>query len=337
MITRTAAGWQTEDWQIQLSHAVNDVEELLQLVQVPISELDLVIQAHKNFPMRVPRAFIEKMKVGDARDPLLLQALPMGLETQQVAGFVGDPLAEKASNQQPGLLHKYKNRVLLVLSGACGINCRYCFRRHFDYQENRMTGDELESVLAYLQQHEEVNEVIVSGGDPLVISNTRFGQVIQALESISHIKRLRIHTRMPVVIPQRIDLGLLDILANTRLNVVMVVHSNHANELDETFQTAMFKLKQVGVHLLNQSVLLRGINDHAAALIDLSEKLFDMGVQPYYLHLLDPVAGAAHFDVPQEEAVAIMQDVQASLSGYLVPRLVREIPGKPSKTPIPLS
>lgn len=337
MITRTAAGWQTEDWQIQLSSTISSVEMLFERLNLPLDALPQRLQAAKNFPLRVPEAFVAKMKPGDPDDPLLLQVLPKGAEMLVQPGFVADPLAERAANQQQGMLHKYKNRVLVILSGSCAINCRYCFRRHFDYADNRLSSHDFEAIFAYLASNPDINEVILSGGDPLVVSNSRLQNLVTGLESIAHIKRLRIHTRMPVVIPERVDQGLLACLEQTRLQIILVVHSNHAQELDSVFGKAMQLLKAAGVTLLNQSVLLKGVNDNLSALVNLSEALFDSGVQPYYLHLLDPVAGAAHFDVSEAEAVALMNSLIAEVSGYMVPKLVREVAGELSKTPISLS
>lgn len=337
MITRTAAGWQTEDWQIQLSSTISNVEMLLQRLNLPLEAMPQRLQAAKNFPLKVPEAFVAKMQPGDPNDPLLLQVLPKGAEMMVQPGFVADPLAEQVANSQQGMLHKYKNRVLVILSGSCAINCRYCFRRHFDYADNRLSSRDFEAIFAYLASNPEINEVILSGGDPLVVSNSRLQKFMLGLESIAHIKRLRIHTRVPVVIPERVDQGLLTCLGNTRLRTILVVHSNHAQELDCRFGDAMALLKAVGVTLLNQSVLLKGVNDNLQALVNLSERLFDFGVQPYYLHLLDPVAGSAHFDVSEADAVALMRSLIAEVSGYMVPKLVREVAGERSKTPISLS
>lgn len=336
MITRTAPGWHTEDWQIALSGAIRTVEALWQALELPLDSLPAALAAHRDFPVRVPLPFLAKIEKGNPDDPLLRQVLPVGAETQATAGFIADPLGERDANHSSGLLHKYRSRVLLVLSGTCAINCRYCFRRHFPYEDNRLGTDEFAAIQAYLQARPEVNEVILSGGDPLVISNVRLGQLLQVIESVPHITRLRIHTRLPVVIPQRVDQGLLQQLGESRLKCVLVTHSNHPNELDRDFDLAMNLLQRQGVTLLNQAVLLRGVNDCATIQAALAERLFQAGVLPYYLHLLDPVAGAHHFDVPETEARALMQALQRVLPGFLIPRLVREVPGQPGKTPIDL-
>lgn len=337
MITRTAPTWHTEDWQFLLSDSIRTVEDLWQALGLPQNQLPEALKAHLDFPIRVPKPFLDKMSRGNPDDPLLKQVMPVAAELEQHSGYLRDPLAEKgSSNPASGLLHKYKSRVLLVLSGACAVNCRYCFRRYFPYSDNHLGSAELDRIEHYLRQHESVNEVILSGGDPLVISNARLGKLLSLLESIPHLSRMRIHTRLPVVIPQRIDAGLLDVLSGSRLKLVMVTHSNHPAELDGLFDQAMLSLRQSGVTLLNQAVLLRDINDSVALQAALSERLFQAGVLPYYLHLLDPVAGASHFNVDETTARGLMQRLHAELPGFLIPRLVREVPEKPSKTLIDL-
>jgi len=321
-------------WQKALSDVISSVEELCQLLQLDPSQLGLSQQ--RQFPLRVPRGFALRMRAGDPADPLLLQVLPRAQEDELRPGFSFDPLAELGSTPQQGLLHKYRSRVLLVLTGHCAVHCRYCFRRHFPYENNHISPKQWQQVLAYLSQQPEVNEVIFSGGDPLSLSNRRLQQLIQDLEGLPHIRRLRIHSRLPVVIPQRVDTDLIATLARSRLQTLMVIHANHANEIDPQVASAMRALGQIPVTLLNQAVLLRGVNDTAAAQAALSEALFDAGVMPYYLHLLDRVQGAAHFDVPEAEAVRLMQQLLDTLPGYLVPRLVREIPGLGSKQPVAL-
>lgn len=320
-------------WQKALSDVISSVDELCDLLQLHSSELGL--SQTSQFPLRVPRAFVERMRIGDAQDPLLRQVLPRQEEEQLVPGFAFDPLAELNSNPQQGLLHKYRSRVLLVLTGHCAIHCRYCFRRHFPYEDNHISPKQWQQVLEYVASAPEVNEVIFSGGDPLSMSNRRLQQLVADLEAIPHVKRLRIHTRLPVVIPQRIDADLIAILAKSRLQPVMVIHANHANEIDEPVASAMRALTQIPIPVLNQAVLLKGVNDSEAALVDLSERLFAAGVMPYYLHLLDRVQGAAHFEVSEAHAVMLMQGMLNALPGYLVPRLVREVPGLGSKQPIP--
>ncbi|OUS26784.1 EF-P beta-lysylation protein EpmB [Gammaproteobacteria bacterium 45_16_T64] len=334
MITRTIATCQTEDWQNQLSTAFTSVNSLLEHLQIPKSQYPEWIQAEKDFPLRVPRAFVNKMSKGDINDPLLKQVLPLPLETLDIDGYVEDPLQELTANPIKGLLHKYRSRVLVILGSACAIHCRYCFRRHFPYQDNGISTKEMSLIIDYVGQNTDINEVILSGGDPLVTNNTRLSRLIKALEQIPHLRRIRFHTRTPVVIPERIDKEFIDILSQTRLQVLMVLHCNHAHEIDDLFTNAMAQLKNAGVTLLNQSVLLKGINDTPEALIELSESLFTAHILPYYLHLLDPVAGASHFDVNESIGKSLITTLLSALPGYLVPKLVREEAHRTSKTPI---
>ena len=334
MITRTAPTWHTEDWQIELSKGFSTVAALLDTLQLKPDDLPAQLRAHGEFPLRVPRPFVARMEPGNPNDPLLLQVLPRREELVSLPGYTSDPLQESRFTPVPGLIHKYRSRVLLTTSTACAVNCRYCFRRHFPYQDNRISQSQTQAIVDYLHQQPDVNEVIFSGGDPLAVSNSRLNALVTALSDIPHLERIRIHTRFPVVIPQRIDQALLRILESRRFQWLMVVHSNHGNELGADFARAMAMLKERDVTLLNQSVLLRHINDSAETLARLSDTLFAMGIMPYYLHLLDPVAGAGHFDVPEEEAVGIYQNLLEALPGYLVPKLVRETPNQPSKTPI---
>ncbi|PIE41098.1 MAG: EF-P beta-lysylation protein EpmB [Gammaproteobacteria bacterium] len=334
MITRTAPTWHTQDWQNQLSNAISSVAELLELADLNSQDLPAQLKAHQDFPVKVPRAFARKIEKGNPRDPLLLQVLPTHQELNTVPGFGNDPLQEAQFTPVPGLIHKYRGRVLLTTSTTCAINCRYCFRRHFPYSEHRISQSQMDRILEYLRQDPSINEIIFSGGDPLATSNTRFGQWVQQLEAVPHIKRLRVHTRLPVMIPERIDSQLLNIIDNSRCQWVFVVHCNHHNELDTAFHQAIKLLQVRNVQLLNQSVLLKGVNDNACILAALSETLFQMQVLPYYLHLLDPVAGAAHFDISETRAQSIYQELLGLLPGYLVPTMVRETPQALSKTPI---
>ncbi|MFC6670065.1 EF-P beta-lysylation protein EpmB [Marinobacterium aestuariivivens] len=328
---------QLDDWQQLLSHTLDDPAELLRQLALPDSLLAPAIAAAGDFPLRVPLPYLRRIRRGDPDDPLLRQILPLGAERVAVPGYVTDPLAEAAANHRDGLIHKYKGRVLLILTGACAINCRYCFRRHFPYDENRLGPDQWREVLDYLHRHPEVNEVIFSGGDPLATSDRRLARMIGDLAQIPHLARLRVHSRLPVVIPQRITDSLIEALTGSRLQSVMVLHSNHGNEIDAEVAGAVARLRQAGVTLLNQAVLLRGVNDSVAAQKNLSERLFSAGILPYYLFVLDAVAGAAHFDVSDDEARALVLELQSELPGFLVPRLAREIPGRPSKTLLILS
>lgn len=320
-------------WQTLLSQAITDPGQLLHELGLPPDLLPAALRAGRAFRLRVPRGFVARMQRGEAQDPLLRQVLPLGEELEEVEGYSNDPLQELSAMPVPGLLHKYQGRVLLTTTGACAVHCRYCFRRHYPYTEANPNREQ-QQTLDYLRRHTEIDEVILSGGDPLTLSDARLGQLVQVLESMPHLRRLRIHSRVPVVLPERVDNALLAWLQATRLQVVLVIHSNHANEIDATVQAAMQRLQAVGVSLLNQSVLLRGVNDRVDRLAALSEQLFAAGVLPYYLHQLDPVQGAAHFSVPDTEAKSLVNQLRNSLPGYLVPRLVREQAGYAAKTPV---
>lgn len=321
-------------WQAQMADTINDLDELLAILQLADIKSDLYIP--QNFPLRVPRAFVNKMHIGDANDPLLLQVLPQQQELKAVTGYVADPLAENVHNPIQGLLHKYQSRVLITVTGACGIHCRYCFRQHFDYQKNIPTTKQLTAVEEYIKSHPEINEVILSGGDPLSVSNRRLIQQLQVFADLEQIHTIRLHTRLPIVIPERLDAVLLKYLAQSRCQIVIVLHCNHANEIDGHTEYYIKQAKQAGITLLNQAVLLQGINDSVDAQVALSRRLFAADVLPYYLHVLDKVAGAAHFDIAEKKAVELYWQMLAILPGYLMPKLVREEPHRPFKTPINL-
>lgn len=325
---------QTEDWQSEFNHLITSGHQLLEAVGLGSNTalLEQAAQAEKLFPVRAPWPLVRKIKPGDANDPILKQLLASGPELLDVAGYVADPLEETAATQTPGLIHKYHGRVLLTFASQCVTNCRYCFRRHFDYESNRLNQQKLRQISEYLASDTSIKEIILSGGDPLSVGNGQFQRFFDALEKVEHIDKVRIHTRVPAVIPARIDKEFVNILARSKHKIVVVVHVNHAQELDEHFDFAMQQLRQQGVTLLNQSVLLKGVNDSADALINLSERLFTAGVLPYYLHLLDQVSGAAHFYVSQKLATNLHKQMQSKLPGYLVPRLVREIAQEKSKT-----
>jgi len=319
-------------WQQELSALVRDPAELLQLLELPEELLAAAQAADLLFPLRVPRPFLERIEKGNLADPLLQQILPLGAESQITSGYSPDPLAEQSSNPQRGLVHKYHGRVLLVVSPSCAINCRYCFRRHFPYADNNPSRSQWQDTFDYISADPSINEVIYSGGDPLAASDRQLQWLTEQLASIKHVKRLRVHTRLPVVIPQRITADTLAWLAHPGLQSVLVLHINHANEIDDAVRHSIAKLRAAGVTLLNQSVLLKGVNDHAETLISLSEALFAEGVLPYYLHLLDKVQGAAHFDLTEARGVELHRQMQRSLPGFLVPKLTREEPGAESKT-----
>ena len=325
---------QEQNWQSQLSDLITDPSELLNMLGLSAQQLlSGAILASEEFKLRVPRAFVEKIKFADPLDPLLLQVLPHHLELAEHPEFVTDPLGEQAANQMAGVLHKYQSRFLLTLTGACAVHCRYCFRRHFPYQENLPKNDDWLNIKHYIEQHPHINEVILSGGDPLTLSNRKLGIWLERLETLTQLKVLRIHSRVPIVIPNRIDDELLSRLKKNRLRIIMVVHSNHAAELDDFTCSKLLALSK-HITVLNQAVLLKGVNNSAKTLAALSWRLFDAQVMPYYLHVLDKVQGAQHFDLPATEIDQIYRKLLASLPGYLVPKLVREIAGEKNKTPL---
>jgi len=329
---------ETHHWAEQLKRAVRNPLEICQ--QLNINPADLpgglagLETGHKLFKTLVPQPFIKLMQQGNPLDPLLLQVLPLGAEGQAATGFVTDPLQENKYNPLPGLIHKYTSRVLLTTSGACAVNCRYCFRRHFPYAQNSLSTNNSQAILDYLQHHPKVNEVIFSGGDPLATPDSRLAKQVAQLATLPQIKRLRIHTRLPVVLPSRINTEFLSWVKATPLKVIMVLHINHSQEIGTELIQALGLLKQAGVVLLNQSVLLAGINDQTSILAELSESLFEQGIMPYYLHAFDPVAGAAHFAIDDKKARQIYAELLAELPGFLVPKLVREYPNQPAKTPL---
>ncbi|HNE25547.1 MAG TPA: EF-P beta-lysylation protein EpmB [Pseudomonadales bacterium] len=321
-----------QDWQSLLRNAISDPNILCQRLALQTAESSAIALACQNFPLRVPEPYLERIEIGNPRDPLLLQILPQTAELLEQPGFVSDPLDESAHNPVPGLVHKYGSRVLLISTSLCAVHCRYCFRREFPYQDNRNSRLDWQQALHYIRQHSELNEVILSGGDPLTLPDKQLAWLIEQVVAVPHIVRLRIHTRLPVVIPQRITRDLLHTLTHSRLQTVVVLHCNHPNEIDAAVSQAISGLRSAGITVLNQSVLLASINDCSATLAALSERLFAAGCLPYYLHALDKVRGAHHFAVDDQTAVQLHRELQALLPGFLVPRLVRENAGESSKT-----
>lgn len=321
-------------WQQALREAVRDPRELLDLLGLDRLAPRLSDEAMVQFPLRVPRGFVARMRHGDPSDPLLRQVLPLDDEMRPMPGFGLDAVGDGAAKTAPGVLQKYRGRALLVATGSCAIHCRYCFRRHFPYAEETAARDGWRDAVDLIRQDASIEEVLLSGGDPLSLSNGKLAELTGALAVIPHLRRLRIHSRLPIVVPERVDDGLLDWLSTLPWPVTLVVHANHANEFDGTVDAALGRLRAAGVHLLNQAVLLRGVNDSVDALGALSERGFAAGVLPYYLHQLDRVAGVAHFEVDDAHARALHAGLAARLSGYLVPRLVREIPGDTGKRPL---
>jgi L-lysine 2,3-aminomutase len=334
MIPRTVPTWQIHNWQDELKQLIQDPMELLDLIELDTQWLASAQKAAKYFPLRATRSFVSRIQKGNPQDPLLLQILPLGVELEGTTDFSADPLDEKSFSPVAGLVHKYRSRVLLIAATQCAVNCRYCFRRHFPYGDHQLSRAQWQVSLAYVRANPEINEVILSGGDPLSLSDKQLGWLLEEVAAIPHVKRLRIHSRYPVVLPSRITDELLAFFASTRLKVVMVIHSNHPQEIDPIVSQALMKFVDRGLTILNQTVLLKGINDSSAILALLSETLFDAGVMPYYLHLLDKVSGAAHFGVPENHARALYGELLTLLPGYLVPKLVREVPHQDSKTPV---
>jgi L-lysine 2,3-aminomutase len=333
MIPASLPPAQPEDWRRGFREAFTDPVALLHALDLPQLAARLPPAGHA-FPLRVPRGFVARMRRGDADDPLLRQVLPLDAEFRPQPGFVADAVGDLAARGARGVLHKYHGRALLVATGSCAVHCRYCFRRHFPYADEPAAANAWADALAYLREAEDVDEVILSGGDPWSLSTAKLAELTTALATLPRIRRLRIHTRLPVVLPERVDAALGAWLRGLPWPVVVVLHANHANELDHRVAEACAALAGAGARLLNQAVLLRGVNDSIGALHALSERLFAIGVLPYYLHQLDRVDGAAHFLVEDAEALAMLDDLRARLPGYLVPRLVREQAGAPSKTPL---
>lgn len=331
MIPRTYP--QDIDWKQALRNAVTTPEALLGAVELPKSRwLSGAYAASRLFPLLVPQSYINRMEKSNPYDPLLRQVLPISEECEQHENYTRDPVGDHDACYQPGLIHKYKNRVLLITTGACAIHCRYCFRRHFPYDTSHIRGSNISSTLEYLKTHIELNEVILSGGDPLMLDDGVLHALLSDIASISHVRWIRIHSRLPVVLPERINQAFLAMIQAFSGKLIIVIHANHPNEIDDHVIHTFNTLSSLGIKLFNQSVLLKGINDNAQILSQLSKQLFSNHVQPYYIHLLDRTEGIAHFDLPESDAKSIYRDLQAELPGYLLPKLVREEPGKPSKT-----
>ncbi|MFI3154702.1 MAG: EF-P beta-lysylation protein EpmB [Methylococcaceae bacterium] len=321
----------SKNWQQQLAEAFNNLEDLCRYLHLSPDNLPLSVAAAENFPLRVPLSFAACIEKGNPHDPLLRQVLPVNEELLAYPGFSRDPVGDLASASQTGVLHKYHGRVLLINTGSCAINCRYCFRRNFPYSELQLSKQKEDAAIQFIQNDATISEVILSGGDPLLLSDSRLTRLIQQLDSIKHLQRIRIHTRLPIVLPARITDEFINTLRLSPKQIIIIVHCNHANELNERVIAACNLLKNSGIALFNQSVLLKGVNDNAAVLGELSERLFSLGITPYYLHLLDKATGTGHFEVSEAKALALIRQVQAALPGYLVPKLVKEQAGTASK------
>lgn len=323
-------------WQRQLAEAFSSLDALCGYLQLDPASLPL-LHDYPNFPLRVPRGFAACMEKGNPDDPLLRQVLPITDELRPYPGYTADPVGDLAAVAQAGVIHKYHGRVLLIVTGGCAVHCRYCFRRHFPYAELQLSRQKQTQAVAYIADRPDISEAILSGGDPLLLSDAKLRDLLHQLANIPHLRRLRIHSRIPVVLPARIGDDLMQTLATLPLQTVLVLHANHANELSPEVETACLKLKRRGVTLLNQSVLLKGVNDDADTLCRLSERLFGIGVLPYYLHNLDRAAGVGHFEVPAQTAGQLLHDLQTRLPGYLVPKWVQEQAGAAYKLPLQVS
>jgi EF-P beta-lysylation protein EpmB len=314
-----------------MSQAITSPEVLIETLGLDPALIPPARAAAEKFGLRVPLSYVRRMRRGDPADPLLRQVLPLAEEAEAVPGYGPDPLGEQAARRAPALLQKYRGRALLITTSACAIHCRYCFRREFPYAEQTGESTRFREALDAIAQDSSIEEIILSGGDPLSLSDSRLGALTNELAKIPHIKRLRLHTRQPVVLPSRVDSGFIAWLQRVPWPTVFVLHANHANEMDDSVRTACERLREAGATLLNQTVLLKGVNDNVDALAELSRALFEAGVLPYYLHVLDKVTGAAHFDIPEARAQELAGELAARMSGYLVPRLVREVEGAPAK------
>ena len=320
-----------KNWQQQLSEAFTTIEDLCEYLELNPIDLPISQTASKRFAMRVPLSFAASMEKGNPNDPLLRQVLPINDEIVDYPGFSNDPVGDIQAVVQPGILHKYHGRVLLINTGSCAINCRYCFRRNFPYNELQLSKQQESGAIDYIKSEPSITEVILSGGDPLLLSDARLEQLIKQLDAIDHIKRIRIHSRLPIVLPARVTDELVKTLTNSSKQMIFVVHANHSNEINARVVTAFNLLKNKGVTLFNQSVLLKGVNDNATTLCGLSEQLFANGIIPYYLHLLDKATGTGHFEVSEYEAKLLIEQVQNTLPGYLAPKLVKEQAGYKAK------
>lgn len=329
--TTAAVGSGAAAWQTELRLALRDPAELLAALELPHSLLEPARAAARGFGLFAPGPYVQRMTKGDLADPLLRQVLPLGEETSEALGFGTDPVGDEAARLMPGVLHKYHGRALLVVTGACAVHCRYCFRRHYPYAEAPRSPRDWQPAIERLSADPTIDEVILSGGDPLTLVDRHLAELAQRIAEVPHVKRLRIHTRLPIVIPQRVTDALLAWLTGTRLTPIVVVHANHAQELDEPTSAALARLVHAGIPVLNQAVLLRGVNDNVPALVELSRRLVDQRVMPYYLHQLDKVAGAAHFEVPVARGLELVAGMRELLPGYAVPRYVQEVAGEPHK------
>ncbi|MEN8175723.1 MAG: EF-P beta-lysylation protein EpmB [Pseudomonadota bacterium] len=334
MITRSAEGAETPAWRAELATAFCEPRRLLDFLAIDPRWVGQSLLEPDRFKLRVPVSFAKRMRRGDPQDPLLRQVLPVVDEERRLPGYSTDPVGDQAAHLGDGLLQKYQGRALLIATGACAVHCRYCFRRHFPYTDSQLHASKLDGILQRIEADPGITELILSGGDPLMISDEKLAVLFERLNRLPQLTRVRIHSRLPIVLPSRITPTLVALLSGMSKSITLVVHSNHPNELNEEVGSALRPLRRQGITLLNQAVLLKGVNDTSQSLRELSERGFELGILPYYLHLLDPVAGAAHFAVTEDAAWTLMTTLRDQLPGYLVPRFVREVPGAPSKTPL---
>ena len=319
------------NWRDSFAWAIRDSDELIDRLGLPETFREPARQATKVFPLVVPESFLARMRPGDPNDPLLRQVLPLAEELESPPDFRADPVGDQAARQLPGMLQKYRGRVLLITTGTCAVNCRYCFRRHYPYQDDPKGLEDLEPAFQRIESDPTIREVILSGGDPLTRTDPWLSKLAKRVDEIPHVEVVRVHTRLPIVLPDRVDNSLLDWLTGSRWKPVVVLHANHPNELVGDCADAIDRLREAGILLLNQAVLLRGINDDVETLEALSRQLIQLGVLPYYLHQLDRVTGAAHFETPLARGLELIEELRRRLPGYLVPRYVQEVEGEPHK------
>lgn len=328
---RPAHNVQSVDWQLAMKRAIRSQSELRRYLNL---EVDPAASAAEDFPTFVPLELASRITPGDPDDPILRQVLASTAELVEAVGYSSDPVGDLDADVGGGVLHKYAGRALIVTHGACAVHCRYCFRREFPYAESGSRREFWAPAVEYIAKDESIEEVLLSGGDPLTLTDGVLFRLIDEIESVGHVRRLRIHTRLPIAIPQRITTELVGRLSRSRLAVWVVVHANHAQEIDCAVTDSLGRLRRGGISVLNQAVLLAGVNDDVAALANLSRELVNLGVQPYYLHQLDRVRGSSHFWVEIERGKRIMDELRQQLPGYAVPKYVIEQSGEKSKTPI---
>ena len=332
------SGNDSRSWQRQLAEAIRSPSELLAALK--INSADAADVCHnestsgRSFPTLVPLSFLQRMEPGNPRDPLLLQVLATASEDQTVAGFIADPVGDGASRTVPGLLQKYVGRALLIATGACAVHCRYCFRREYPYHEEPRRSEDWKPAMEAIATDPTITEVILSGGDPLMLNDDQLRVLCEQIDAVPHVERIRIHSRLPIVLPDRVNSEFLSLLTSLRSQAVVVVHANHGNEIVNDCRDALRSMVGTGIPVLNQAVLLRDINDSVDAMESLCRRLVNIGVMPYYLHQLDRVQGAAHFEVAREIGLKLIQELSARLPGYAVPKFVEEVAGEPNKTSI---